>query len=550
MQVQKNFGIIPFQLFWLLSLTLICNPVVAQEPTVGLIRNEQADPGYILFTPLNHRTTYLIDRDGKLVHSWESNYVPGMSAYLSEDGFLYRAGRVTDDTYLNSGGAGGTIEMLDWDGNLAWEFRYSTPLVRQHHDFEILPDGNVLILAWEKKTREEAEQAGRNPGAIGAGQLWPDHLVEVKPQGQQGGEIVWEWHVWDHLIQDVDPSNENYGIIADHPEKININYYQNSLADWIHGNAVEYHPGLDQIMVSSRGFNEIWIIDHSTTTEEARTGQGGRSGKGGDLLWRWGNPPAYDLGSASDQRLFGQHGLHWVWSAEEPGGTVYLYNNGNGRQPEIYSTVESLVLTPTITGNYPKGVNGIFLPEDFTETFVPADSQSIYAPLFSNVINLGNDHLLLCVGPRGTFMEYDHAGNEIWKYVNPVTETGRILNQGESIGDYQASINAVFSIGFYPAGFSGFHGRQLISKGVIEGDVITSYHEASYFVNVYPNPTSGYLFLESLVNIEHIRIVDRMGRTFHEESNPDATIDLSRIPSGIYWCVFNHRSTLKIVIEP
>ena len=120
--------------------------------------------------------------------------------------------------------------------------------------------------------------------------LWPDHLIEVRPSPDHGGEIVWEWHVWDHLIQDFDSAKENYGVVNEHPGLINLNHYQNSIADWIHGNALEYNAKLDQVMISSRGFNELWIIDHSTTIEQARTSQGGRSGKGGELLWRWGNP--------------------------------------------------------------------------------------------------------------------------------------------------------------------------------------------------------------------------------------------------------------------
>ena len=66
-------------------------------------------------------------------------------------------------------------------------------------------------------------------------------------------------------------------------------------------NSVAYHPELDQIVLSVLGFSEIWIIDHGTTTAEAAGHTGGRSGKGGDLLYRWGNPRAYRAGSAVDQ---------------------------------------------------------------------------------------------------------------------------------------------------------------------------------------------------------------------------------------------------------
>ena len=77
-------------------------------------------------------------------------------------------------------------------------------------------------------------------------------------------------------------------------------------------------------------------------------------------------------------------------------------------------------------------------------SFYPDDSLSIYAPLFSNVIKMDNDHLLLCVGPRGTFIEFDPVGNEVWRYINPVTETGKILRSRGV--DRRSSIIAQFGV--------------------------------------------------------------------------------------------------------
>ena len=32
--------------------------------------------------------------------------------------------------------------------------------------------------------------------------------------GKSGGEVVWEWHLWDHLIQDHDAARSNFGDVA------------------------------------------------------------------------------------------------------------------------------------------------------------------------------------------------------------------------------------------------------------------------------------------------------------------------------------------------
>lgn len=532
-----------FSIIIFLTLVLAGNAVLlAQEKTIGLINKQFDDEGYILFAPQSNKFTYLINRSGEKVHSWPSRFVPGMTAYLSSDGSLFRAGRVTDATYINSGGAGGIIEQIDWDGRVVWEFHYSSSSVRQHHDFEILPNGNILVLAWEKKTIEEAVEAGRDPASLGTDQLWPDHLVEIEREGSSGGKVVWEWHVWDHLVQDFDQTRQNYGDTGN-PARININHFQNKLADWIHGNAIEYNPYLDQIMISSRAFNELWIIDHSTTTEEARTNKGGRSGKGGDLLWRWGNPAAYK--NSKSQNLFGQHGIYWEGSESSSSSQIYVYNNGNGRSPEIYSTIETIDIESDASGNYPLSIEGYFGPDYFTRTFIPEDSLDIYAPLFSNVVKTEDNRMLVCVGPRGTFIEYDEDGEELWKYISPVTESGRIMVQGESIGDHQASINSVFSVQFYPSNFSGFQGKDLSPKGPLE-EVITSAFSQKEAIGIFPNPARNHLFIDS--EVDQIIINDLSGQQVLDIRNPPSRLDLSELTPGIYLCQLNNEVTLKLIL--
>ena len=194
---------------------------------VGLIQNnEGAFYGYTLFSPLGSTTTYLIDNDGRCVHSWESDYRPGQSVYLLENGHILRTGSVgpRGNQVFRAGGSGGRVQEFDWDGAIVWDFGYSSDKYLLHHDIEKLPNGNILMIAWERKTADEAIAAGRDPELLTDGELWTDYVIEVKPTGRSGGEIVWEWHVWDHLIQDHDSSRANYGVVAEHPELIDVNY--------------------------------------------------------------------------------------------------------------------------------------------------------------------------------------------------------------------------------------------------------------------------------------------------------------------------------------
>ncbi len=214
----------------------------APVQTVGLFLHDPASyDGYTLFAPIQATTTYLIDNLGRQVHAWENPYPPGQSVYLLEDGSLLRTASLGPggNPTFHGGGAGGRIERIAWDGSVEWDFVYSSPEVLQHHDVAYLPNGNVLAIAWEFKTAAEAIAAGRDPSLLIDGELWPDHVVEVAPRGADEGEIVWEWHAWDHLIQDFDPTKENYGAVAEHPGRIDLNFAPDPKADWLHLNAVD-----------------------------------------------------------------------------------------------------------------------------------------------------------------------------------------------------------------------------------------------------------------------------------------------------------------------
>jgi len=465
-----------------------------QEQTVGLFLNTTAAaPGYTLFAPMSYNVTYLIDNNGELVQSWSSEYRPGLSVYILENGDLLRT-RIIQGQLFQTGGHGGGVEIIDWDGNLVWEFDYFSDQYWQHHDIESLPNGNVLLIAWEHKADATAIANGRNPNMLAGSQqpfgFWPDHIIEVNPESNS---IAWEWHVWDHLIQDYDSSKVNYGVVSDHPELVNLNYPSgpNTNGDWLHINAVDYNAELDQIILSVHHFGEIWIIDHSTTTIEAASHTGGNSGKGGDLLYRWGNPQAYIGGNSNERIFFGQHDARWI----EDGSQIMVFNNGSGRPGGSYSSIDVITQPIGEDNLYVLDSNGIYGPDTLSWQYTATPLGDLFAANISGAHRLENGNTLICDGPRGHYFEVDSAGSLVWDYVNPVVNTGP-LYQGQEIptqGSAQNStLNRTFRVHRYPTDYLGFAGHNLEPTGPIE--LYMNTHDLTYLPDKhslhqnYPNP--------------------------------------------------------------
>lgn len=433
----------------------------------GLVTNtDAAFEGYTLYTPLFATTTYLVDMKGREVHSWPSKYT-GQAVYLLEDGSILRTAMEPGNRSFFGGGIGGRVQRIGVDGEVLWEFVHADDKHCLHHDIEPLPNGNILMIAWEKKTREEAIEAGRDPKRLAGDQFWPDYILEVAPEGKSGGKIVWEWHTWDHLVQQLVKTKANYGVVAEHPERIDINYMENIPrespeeirrlraigyvgggeeddeeedrrpqgrrrgpggpgmgADWLHTNSVAYNAELDQIILSIHNTHEIWVIDHSTTTEEAKGSTGGKSGKGGDLLYRWGNPRAYGAGTAADQQLFAQHDAQWIPEGSPGAGNITVFNNGTGRRGEPYSSVVEIVPPIGADGRYAIDKGKAFGPVTPVWEYVAPKKSDFFSSHISGAERLPNGNTLICNGEQGRFFEVARDGAVVWEYWNPHESRG------------------------------------------------------------------------------------------------------------------------------
>jgi hypothetical protein len=367
-------------------LTFIVSPQAHESirGVTGLLRYDAAKAfqGYTLIAPNEDKTTYLIDMEGYIVHTWPSQYTPGQHAILLENGNILRGARLPDGSF-KFGGAGGLLQEIDWSGKVVWEYKNSTPTTIQHHTFCRMPNGNTLVLCWEKKTREEAIAKGRNPDTVKEDGICPDYIQEVNREGK----VVWEWHVWDHLGTGPNQFNINFVL----PSKAGIM----AGADWTHFNVVEYIPDTDQVILNSRNFGEFYLINRKT----------------GNIDFRWGNPCASGQGKCpqflddGDQQLFGPHSV-----TKLENGNFLIFDNG-WQRPE---------------GNRSRVVELDPKSKVIVWQYATRSANSFYSAFQGSAQRLPNGNTLVTSTVQGHIFEVTGSAKPqvVWEFVLPTSARG------------------------------------------------------------------------------------------------------------------------------
>lgn len=268
---------------------------------------------------------------------------------------------------------------------------------------------------------------------------------------------------------------------ADHPELIDLNFAKDGGSDWLHVNSIDYNSSFDQIVVSCRSVNELWVIDHSTTTAEAATPTGGNSGKGGDLLYRWGNPIAYQAGTVDDQKLFAQHDVRWIGEDLPGAGNIMAFNNGIERPDGNYSSIDEIVPPVDNLGNYSLVGGSAYAPAAQAWVYTATNPADMYSGKFSGAQRLPNNNTLICNGIGGELIEVTNSGEIVWRYINPAIPGG-FLSQGDNISN-----NDVFRSHRYSPNYAGFDGKVLtagVKLNTNDDKIINEF----YLHNNFPNP--------------------------------------------------------------
>ena len=241
--------------------------------------SERAWPGFTLFALYQSAgsTVYLIDLEGKVVHTWQMPY-PAQYGRLTERGTLFYNGKTPESSDRFISGKPykiGAVMEVDWHGRVLWEVQHPD----HHHDGILLRNGNVLLLCLVQLPRELVPKIkGGMPRTEHHGDMYGDYLVEMTTEGR----IVWEYRTWEHLD----------------PETDRITAIQEPRDEWTHGNGLAELPNGD-IVVSFRTISTVIIIDRKT----------------GNIIWKLGAPP-----------LCGQHA-----PTPLPNGNLLIFDNGPHR---------------------------------------------------------------------------------------------------------------------------------------------------------------------------------------------------------------------------
>jgi hypothetical protein len=521
--------------------------------------------GYFLTAAKNATSATLYDTTWTAYHTWTGlTGSTGYSSYLMPGGYLWRAAKAPTSSLPSGTPMGpicGRVTKHDYSGTLLWDYLITGTDFVSHHDIRPLPNGNVLAIVYERKTSAEVIAAGCTTYS---GQMWPDKIIEIQQTGLTTGTIVWEWKSWDHLMQITDPTKANYVTsLVNNPQLLNINYQAQS--DWQHMNGVDYNPMLDQISFSSHNHDEWYIIDHSTTTAEAASHNGGFSGKGGDILYRWGNPIAY--GATGTTILNVTHDTHWADEFSTVPGRLCGYNNKGVSSSQ--SSADQII-TPINGYNYTITAGTAYAPASYTSRKTVS---GMYSSNEGGTQQLPNGNEIVCSPvPTGTVREFNSAGQLIYShagsgskikkysacYINntppaipTITENGNILS-ATAATSYQWYLNGQQIIGATSQTYTPTQSGNYVVRIADSNACVYQYSKTYVFVlsatsiidinfsdkiTFYPIPTSG-IINTSGANLYgkqfSIQIIDMAGKMITMVYNAN-TIDISSMPNGIYF---------------
>lgn len=264
---------------------------IRNRPTGLTYRDGSAAfPGYTLFASARGRHALLLDELGRVVHAWHHPEGIQHVRVLPSGNLLVHTLPPEDAEGAELiGGSAAALVELDWESRVVWEYRDRF----LHHDYQRLPNGNHLVLAWDKLPAElKPRIRGGHAHEDDPPRMWADVVKEISPDGG----LLREWRSWEHLSFDA--------------QRI---CPLESQKEWTHCNSLELTPAGEWLM-SFRLTSTIALVDPAS----------------GDVRWSFG-PGQFS------------HQHHATWLEN---GHILVFDNGchRLRSPSYSQVVE---LDPT-----------------------------------------------------------------------------------------------------------------------------------------------------------------------------------------------------------
>jgi hypothetical protein len=221
---------------------------------------------------------------------------------------------------------------------------------------------------------------------------------------------------------------------------------------------MDYDPINDLIVFTSRIFSELYIIDHSTTTQEAKGHTGGKYGKGGDILYRWGRSKNYMENGDTIVRVL--HCPTWIPKGYPGAGNImFFHNNVNGN-----GTSQVIEINPPIDENgkfiYTSGT--AFGPE--TPAWVYSPSSDFRSDYMSSTFRLPNGNTLIHEAYPGGTGAFGSSSNSRIREVSSsktlVDSASLVLKNNTNPYSFGMAYNPA-KIMYYPSSYPGI--KKLLS---------------------------------------------------------------------------------------
>jgi arylsulfate sulfotransferase len=221
-------------------------------------------------------------------------------------------------------GSNSVLQEVDLSGQVIWQMTAAQlnqalaaatctgcniTVVGTHHDFAVLPNGHLVVIAATQQVVSGTTVTG-------------DVLIDL----DQNHKPVWLWNEFDHL---------------------DINRRPYLYPDWTHTNAILYSADDGNLIISIRHQNWLVKIDYSNGTGA------------GDIIWHLGYQGDFTLQGGTDPTdwFWAQHGPSFVTTNSTGKFSLVLFDNGDdrvfasgitcgttGQPPCLYSTVPILQL--------------------------------------------------------------------------------------------------------------------------------------------------------------------------------------------------------------